>query len=277
MFGMQQMQQDMMQMSLSMQAQARTMQARAAEMQETMWQNAERMRHDSMQMHGQLRHQEESNWARAQHRADRNAENARRHMERAEARMQRHTERMERHSMDRAHRAGHRQQQHSSMHIMNHGRGGGISTVMSNGVLYVNNEPVAHVQPNEGMNMQMMNGVVYLNGAAVWPQPDNRGHRDFEPSAPSPDPIAMAMQYSVPSICNVTRCEEPCPVCLEVINRGDHMRTLPCFHLLHRHCAEAYFSQDSAHGSSPGGPVLCPVCRHVVGPEMVQVDDDGDD
>jgi len=269
------------------------------EMQESMRQEMqERLRRQmSQEEPGQYQ------WA-AHERAVRGIEHTRQHIERTEARIRRHEERMERMArhVDRAHRPRqrhhhhHQQQQQGGLQIMDHGgypagsaggggpaqpswgrgHGQGISTVVSNGVLYINSQPVAHVHPNHGVNMQVINGVVYVNGEMVWPQPGGRGQVVPEASAPPPpqeDPFEQAMQYSVRSACEACQ-KEPCPVCLEPIQVGDEMRTLPCFHLLHNHCAEAHFAQSAARSSRTGGPVLCPVCRHVVGPEMIEIDVD---
>jgi len=69
---------------------------------------------------------------------------------------------------------------------------------------------------------------------------------------------AVAMANSRADVCNAD-FEDPCAVCIGDIRSGCHTRTLPCFHVLHRHCAEAYFNQ-------PGSiPVLCPTCRTPIG------------
>mmetsp|Transcript_100591 Transcript_100591/g.300141 ORF Transcript_100591/g.300141 Transcript_100591/m.300141 type:complete len:364 (-) Transcript_100591:65-1156(-) len=59
--------------------------------------------------------------------------------------------------------------------------------------------------------------------------------------------------------------EDKCTICLEDMEVGQKVRTLPCFHMLHEACSTRYFS---ASGVSP----LCPVCRAQVCHSAVRLD-----
>lgn len=94
--------------------------------------------------------------------------------------------------------------------------------------------------------------------------------------------LSRAMEYSVPGIQGARKpraeLEEPCAICLEAIDEGAQTRTLPCFHSFHRHCAEDCFRAQAAQAVAAGGSglsaaVLCPVCRHAVGPDIVDLID----
>lgn len=162
---------------------------------------------------------------------------------------------------------------------------GGISTSVVNGVVLVNGEEIARVPPGSPVSLQTVNGVVFLNGHIVWPRGAAVGAgaagagvvlggaggaatagdagvvlvgTGVVAAAGAAD---VAMNNSRSSVCEANR-EEPCPVCLDYIQTGQHVRTLPCFHFLHRHCAEAHFNWSASNpDGAVGGPVLCPVCR----------------
>jgi len=53
--------------------------------------------------------------------------------------------------------------------------------------------------------------------------------------------------------------EDKCTVCLEDMEVGQVVRTLPCFHMLHGNCSSRYFRAF-------GVPLICPVCRAPVVP-----------
>jgi len=153
--------------------------------------------------------------------------------------------------------------------------GGGVSTSVVNGDVYVNGQLVAQLPPGAPVSIQTVNNVVHLNGEVVWPQQGGdviqqtqRGRAVMPPPAHArEDERSLAMRYSRVGVCDADR-EEPCPICLDDIRAGQRTRTLPCFHFLHQHCAESHFSQ----GENPADAVLCPVCRAEVGPTQQEVE-----
>jgi len=120
----------------------------------------------------------------------------------------------------------------------------GVTTAVVNGEVFVNGQMVAQV-PNGGrLSLQTINGTVRVNGDVVWP-PSERA-----------DAAEQVFRNTVEAVCEQDR-DEPCPICLEQIVAGQRTCTLPCFHFLHRDCAEALFSSD--HAAS--GAAECPICR----------------
>lgn len=170
--------------------------------------------------------------------------------------------------------------------------GSGISTMVVNGDVYVNGERVASVPHGSPVSLQTTGGVVQLNGDVVWssgdatspvstPTVDNRpsparsllsdrGGRHADVCARA---LEGAMRGSRPDVCREDR-GALCSVCLDEIVEGNNIRTLPCFHVLHRKCAEDYFRQSAAALQRNGNnrtnrtmdvtAVLCPVCRSEV-------------
>jgi len=59
--------------------------------------------------------------------------------------------------------------------------------------------------------------------------------------------------------------EDSCSVCLEAMEAGQQVRTLPCFHMLHVKCSDMYFR---AKDIAP----ICPVCRAHVCAGAVDLD-----
>mmetsp|Transcript_17677 Transcript_17677/g.30935 ORF Transcript_17677/g.30935 Transcript_17677/m.30935 type:complete len:209 (-) Transcript_17677:103-729(-) len=83
---------------------------------------------------------------------------------------------------------------------------------------------------------------------------------DEEVEVPAFDIVRLHSRISkVTSCCNT----EECPVCLENLQQGQSVCTLPCFHQLHACCAEEFFR-------APGVKPACPVCRHMIEIEAVQ-------
>jgi len=159
----------------------------------------------------------------------------------------------------------------NGIRVASSNRGGGVSTSVVNGVVSVNGEQVARVPRGQPVQISNVNGIVYLNGQLIWP-------RQLAPDAPEPMQAVLGhrsreawLDHCLISICEKDRTEV-CPICLDDIRCGQYSCTLPCFHFLHRHCAEAYFDQ-SANGQN-SGPALCPVCRVRVGPELIEIPDD---
>lgn len=85
------------------------------------------------------------------------------------------------------------------------------------------------------------------------------------------DAESVAMRSSCVGISPIDH-EEACSVCLDDIKIGQQIRTLPCFHFLHRHCAEAHFARPSVLERGAQPQVLCPVCRVAVSPQSVDID-----
>lgn len=51
------------------------------------------------------------------------------------------------------------------------------------------------------------------------------------------------------------RCDDEsskCMICREAFAKGDQLRTLPCVHMYHRHCIDAWLSRSAQ----------CPICKH---------------
>eukprot|EP00928_Gymnodinium_smaydae_P034499 TRINITY_DN2442_c0_g1_i1.p1 TRINITY_DN2442_c0_g1~~TRINITY_DN2442_c0_g1_i1.p1 ORF type:complete len:322 (-),score=41.42 TRINITY_DN2442_c0_g1_i1:224-1189(-) len=155
----------------------------------------------------------------------------------------------------------------------------GVSTSVINGNVYVNGQFVTQVPPGTQVSLETTRHVVRLNGRVIWPPPPPQAHAQLELQAGTDvlsfyqhglnQEVADALRYSVVGICEVER-EELCPICLDRIEVGQHTRTLPCFHFLHRRCAEVHFSRQRLSS----GPVQCPICREVVGPTQVSLDSD---
>mmetsp|Transcript_22707 Transcript_22707/g.53065 ORF Transcript_22707/g.53065 Transcript_22707/m.53065 type:complete len:228 (+) Transcript_22707:67-750(+) len=134
---------------------------------------------------------------------------------------------------------------------------GGMATSVIDGDVYVNGQWVATVPVGQPASVQQADGVVRLNGEVIWVRRDLRKQQRA---------LAEARHSSLLTESAYDR-EDPCPVCLESIRRGQLVRTLPCFHVLHGHCAEEHFRASVASSTSPGGArrgtpqVLCPLCR----------------
>lgn len=138
---------------------------------------------------------------------------------------------------------------------------GGVATSVIDGDVYVNGEWVARVPRGRSVAVTQVDGMVQVNGEVVWAARDVRQRQKAV--------VNEAMRCSVASECSGDR-EDPCPVCLEQIRVGQTVRTLPCFHALHGHCAEAHFAAAAASltgASARRGQscVQCPLCRGQVG------------
>eukprot|EP00927_Polykrikos_kofoidii_P082286 TRINITY_DN8141_c0_g3_i1.p1 TRINITY_DN8141_c0_g3~~TRINITY_DN8141_c0_g3_i1.p1 ORF type:complete len:360 (+),score=104.82 TRINITY_DN8141_c0_g3_i1:95-1174(+) len=195
-------------------------------------------------------------------------------------------------------------------HVLHHGISGGgghgvgigsgwTNVVNANGSIYVNGQQVAQVPCGASVNLQSSNGVVRLNNEVIWPRADVVAagvmaevevpplQQSFMPPASawlrdSPEEdvgnvelqtLRDALNHSRVGVCPNDR-EEPCSVCTDSIATGQKTRTLPCFHVLHRACAEAYFSAEAKIAAHQNRRIPCPVCRHDVGPELVEILDD---
>lgn len=75
-------------------------------------------------------------------------------------------------------------------------------------------------------------------------------------------PLAFALVKSCSRVDVLTRDTlDTCTVCLENLQKGQWVRTMPCFHRLHDKCSAKYFR---SRGILP----LCPVCRSYLGVYM---------
>lgn len=123
----------------------------------------------------------------------------------------------------------------------------GVTTAVLNGEVFVNGQSVFRVPTNGRLSLQTINGVVRVNGEVVWPPSERINAAE------------QVFRNTIEAVCERDR-EEPCPICLEPIVKGQRTCTLPCFHFLHQDCAAALFSSDRA----TSGAAECPVCRAVV-------------
>mmetsp|Transcript_69259 Transcript_69259/g.129313 ORF Transcript_69259/g.129313 Transcript_69259/m.129313 type:complete len:412 (+) Transcript_69259:67-1302(+) len=82
-----------------------------------------------------------------------------------------------------------------------------------------------------------------------------------------------ALRFSAEGKCEEGACKEPCSICLEDMTKGQMLRTLPCFHMFHKDCAEQYFQRESMRLGEDEN-IGCPLCRFPVGPEVIDVDFD---
>lgn len=146
---------------------------------------------------------------------------------------------------------------------------GAVSTSVVNGSVYINGQWVAEVPDGAPVSIENRDGIVSLNGTAIWPpragardQPQQAAAGAFEPRdrRRRDDPQSIALDSSRTGV-STKDYEEPCVVCLEAIRAGQQIRTLPCFHVFHRSCAEADFARDTRPN-----PVQCPMCRIEVAP-----------
>lgn len=158
-----------------------------------------------------------------------------------------------------------------------------ISVSVRDGVVSVNGEEVGRA-PRHGASVQASGGTIHVNGEVVWPPRSDSlsasGRRDRAwlthrlPTAPPTDGLVrnhslaeVALRNSLASTCTV-KSQEPCPLCLDHVTVGQEMRTLPCFHFLHKHCAEKFF-WEGHHVDA----VCCPMCRLPVNVEQGNVSD----
>lgn len=262
-------------MASRMQAQAAQMQAQAGQMREQMQEQAEHMRRAQQAQAEQMREmmQQHSEAMR------RSQQDLRQHMQSHMQAMQAHGGHM-RQAHDRAWQDMQRNVRGRSGYSMTSSQGGSssfsstTSVEVRNGAVYVNGEHVA--QAEEGhVSVSNVNGQVLLNGRVVWPR--QGGEAPSPAKSQSEALIEQALAFSVTGIKGECRPgEEPCAVCLEDVAEGAATRTLPCFHSFHRSCAEECFKTQALATSSRRrlAAVLCPVCRHPVGPETITVDDE---
>jgi len=158
---------------------------------------------------------------------------------------------------------------------------GSVSTSIINNSVYVNGQHVANLDGHG--QVQTINGQVFVNGQVVWPRPGGAGvagdvaslsGRHSQPKSPQQQQLYdQALKFSAVSICEKDRCAEDCTICLEPIMKGQWMTTLPCFHLFHRHCAEAHFDKQCSSNAAAVEGINCPVCRYTIGPEVLEIDD----
>eukprot|EP00929_Paragymnodinium_shiwhaense_P052688 TRINITY_DN26397_c0_g1_i1.p1 TRINITY_DN26397_c0_g1~~TRINITY_DN26397_c0_g1_i1.p1 ORF type:complete len:457 (-),score=70.99 TRINITY_DN26397_c0_g1_i1:9-1379(-) len=79
--------------------------------------------------------------------------------------------------------------------------------------------------------------------------------------------ISQALDNSRSAVCSAPEPKAPCPICLEKIEPGQMMQTLPCFHMLHEQCARMHFAKSATakrRGPKRDLRPRCPVCRHAV-------------
>lgn len=140
--------------------------------------------------------------------------------------------------------------------------GGPVSMETSNGVVRINGNVVwprageAWLPPEGTLEVQQPLGdtadLPFAGGGPFAPPSRrHRAHSNVEEATPvraEEDPEEEATRVAYHSSC-VGSCPrdhpEPCSVCLDDIKVGQQIRTLPCFHFLHRHCAEAHFARPS--------------------------------
>jgi len=85
-----------------------------------------------------------------------------------------------------------------------------------------------------------------------WPTGAGQGARAC---ALSPEDISTLVTFKVSS---VQGGDETCMICLDDVRRGDTVRGLPCFHLFHAECVDAWLARSAT----------CPRCRASVVDEV---------
>jgi len=228
-------------------------------------------------------HREHAQIARA------SARSAREH-----ARDQRHDARDQRHELrrnmsDRREQLRHHARQSRNNQFEYPMQRQSFHTSVVNGDVYVNDVLMARVPRSEPVCIDSSDGVVRLNGRTIWPRrgdarlPPEGTPEVLQPSGDTADQplyrhrlrtgVEDAQSTALRSSCAgiaPTDQQEPCCVCLDEIKAGQQIRTLPCFHFLHRHCAEAHFARPTVLEPGSRPCVACPVCRVKVAPESAE-------
>lgn len=255
----------------------------------------------AIQMNMVAVHRDLSNMHRQMHRGMGQMHREHAQIARASARSAREHARDQRHELRRMHREQLRQTRSRQ-----HDRGAGedhwhdpfgyspmqrqsVNTSVVNGHVYVNDELVTRVPHGVAVSINSSGGVVRLNGRTIWPRagdallPPEGTSEVQQPLGDTADMplrrhrfragVESAQSNALSSSCagiSPTDQEEPCSVCLDDIKAGQQIRTLPCFHFLHRHCAEAHFARPSVLEPGSRPCVACPVCRVKVEPESTE-------
>lgn len=220
------------------------MQNAASSMRQEMQQSAHSMQRDAMRMHMDM----QRDARRMRHDMQRNAQQMRLDARRSQGHILRNTGQL--------HRSAEGTWPAAPSNV--------VSTSVVNGVVYVNSHEVARVPPGQGVNVQNLNGTVVVNGQQVW------AAGAPTPAAPArPHALKQALDCSLASVCD-TDLTEPCSICIAPIQARQLTRTLPCFHIFHRSCAECAFQASL----TAAGEILCPVCRVPVTPAVLANDAD---
>lgn len=236
-------QMDMMQMHRDLSTMSRQMQNAASNMRQEMQQSANSMRRDAMRMQSDM----QRNARRMHHDMQRNAQQMRLDARRSQEQILRNTGQLHRRAEDPWPDA-------APSNV--------VSTSVVNGIVYVNSHEVARVPTGQGVRVQNLNGTVVVNGQQVWPAGAPAAAAPAVPHA-----LKQAFDCSLASVCD-TDLTEPCPICIAPIQAGQHTRTLPCFHIFHRSCAEGAFQASL----TAAGDILCPVCRVPITPAVLATD-----
>lgn len=76
----------------------------------------------------------------------------------------------------------------------------------------------------------------------------------------------QAVVVELPTIVATAAMEEECSICLASYAEGESLKRLPCSHIFHKNCVDAWLLEKlAANGRMP----VCPLCKAVPGREPV--------
>ncbi|KAK4785148.1 hypothetical protein SAY86_001837 [Trapa natans] len=117
------------------------------------------------------------------------------------------------------------------------------------------------------MTEEEINALPVHKYKATGPQRDSSSRQHISSSSGSSE----VMQGSDAAAANTNYSEDDlmCTICLEQVNKGDLVRSLPCLHQFHANCIDPWLRQQGT----------CPMCKHKMGSynESRESESDGSD